>query len=106
MGTAMTEPKDWETKCQDLLSACSILDVLAIQLAVFEHKYGTGPEIILMARSLKGSLIREVYQKHGLEPADTVIEPVWVNKYPLFFQPLKEDYLVLRNNRTGKELTL
>lgn len=95
----------WFHKCKDLLEDTSVVDVLAIQIGIFENTHGK-PQVILMHKKLKAALVREVYQRFGREPKDTIIEPVWINAYPLFFRDLGDDYIKVQNNSTRKELTL
>lgn len=97
---------DWPTRCNQLLSDCSILDVIAIQVANFEQAHGSPPEILVLAKQLKGPLVREVFQRHGAEPSVTIIEPVWIGTIPLFFRPIGDNFLKLTNNRIKKETTL
>lgn len=97
---------NWEQKTNELLSDCNIMDVVAIQIAIFSGRYGTAPQLVILSRSLKGPLIREVYQAHGMEPIDSVIEPIWIGKIPMIFANMPEHFIRITNNSIGKELTL
>lgn len=96
----------WEDRTHALLTDCSILDVLSIQLARYKDQHRQEPQIVIMHRSLKGPLIREVFLSHGLEPADTVIEPIWLGSVPVIFRNMPEHYLRIIDNSTKKELCL
>ena len=97
---------DWPDRCNTLLSDCSIIDVVAIKIKQFETQFGTGPSLLILSRSLKGPLIREVFQASKATADVQVAEPVWINQLPLIFRNMGDTYLRVANNRIGKELTL
>ena len=99
-----------------MLSRCSIVDVLEVQMSDFQEKYRDRPTIVVMHVNLKGAFIKEVYQANGFDiggkhPPNwfekAVVEPIWLNNgVPLVFRNLGDSYMQVTNNRIRKELTL
>jgi sulfite reductase alpha subunit-like flavoprotein len=84
----------------------TVLAILAIQLEEYRAKYECDPQLIVMHRKLKPTLVREVYEAFGWKPEETVIEPIWIGNIPMIFVKLEEDYIQLRNNTTRQHLSL
>ena len=89
-----------------MMKHCSVLAVLSAQMHEYEETYGSKPQMIIMHRNLKGAIVREVFQRTGEDPTNTVIEPVWIGEVPMIFVKLEENYLELRNNENGNHLIL
>lgn len=107
---------NWEKRCELMLSRCSIVDVLEVQMADFKEMYQDRPTCVVMHINLKGAFIKEVFlqnghaagKSHGPEFFEKIVlEPIWLNNgAPLLFRNLGDSFMQVTNNRIRKELTL
>jgi len=90
------------------LNECSVVAVLASLLLSFEHQTGVAPSIVLMQRSLKGAIIREIAQRFGTDPTKIVSEPIYFGRIPMVFslRANQDEWMIAKNNSIGFELSL